>query len=286
MIGLRPSRRTARPTALGSLLLAFGCGAARSPDTTLNAVLWVQSSAEYEAAAVGIYAVATRVLELGRADSSWTAATEQEGDYRRLPPAVILDVDETVLDNTPYQARLLEDGELYGPVSWGAWVAEAQAPAIPGALEFTRTAAGTGVTVFYVTNRDSALEDATRANLHRLGFPLAQDTDVILTRGERPEWGSDKSTRRAYVAQSFRIVLLVGDDLNDFVAADRASVAERSDLVGTYRANWGTRWIVLPNPMYGSWERSLIGDADLSEDGALRVKRRGGKAARPPPEQT
>jgi acid phosphatase len=284
MIVLRPSRRTARTTALGSVLFACGCGAARNPDTTLSAVLWVQSSAEYEAAATGIYGAATRVLELGWADSSWTAATEQEGDYRRLPAAVIVDVDETVLDNTPYQARLIEDGALYGPVSWGAWVAEAQAPAVPGALEFTRAAARTGVTVFYVTNRDSALEDATRANLERLGFPFAEGTDVILTRGERSQWGSDKSTRRAHVAQSFRIVLLVGDDLNDFVAADRASVTERSALVQRYRAYWGTRWIVLPNPMYGSWERSLIGNVDLSEDDVLQLKRRRLEAARQPPE--
>lgn len=283
MIGRHPSRQTARTTALGSLLLAFGCGAARSPDTTLSAVLWVQTSAEYGAAAAGIYAAATRMLELGRADSSWTAAIEQDGDYHRLPPAVILDVDETLLDNTPYQARLIQDGEMYSPGSWGVWVMEARAPAIPGALEFTRAATRTDVTVFYITNRDSALEDATRTNLERLGFPLAGDTDVILTRGERAGWGSDKSTRRAYIARSFRILLLVGDDLNDFVAADRASVAERSDLVRRYHANWGTRWLVLPNPMYGSWERSLVGGADISEDAALQLKRRRLEAARPPP---
>ena len=279
-----PSSRRALRAALSGALLAVGCGAARSPDTTLSAVLWVQSSAEYEAATAGTYTSASRALELGHADSSWTAATEQDGEYRHLPAAVILDVDETVLDNTPYQARLIEDGDTYGPESWGAWVAEARAPAISGALEFTRGAARAGITVFYVTNRDSALEDATRANLERLGFPLAVQEDVILTRGERPEWGSDKSSRRAHIAQRYRIVLLVGDDLADFVAADRASVSERRALVERFRANWGTRWIVLPNPMYGSWERSLLGFADLSEEEALQLKRRRLDAARDPPD--
>jgi acid phosphatase len=283
MIGLGLTRRASLRFALGGAAVVYGCGAARSPDSTLNAVLWVQSSAEYAAAAAGIYGAALRALEMGLADSSWTAAAEQDGDYRRLPAAVILDVDETVLDNTAYQARLIEDGQVYGSETWSAWVSEAQAAAVPGALEFTSAAASAAVTVFYVTNRDAALEDATRANLERLGFPLAGQTDVILTRGERPEWGSDKSPRRAHIAQRFRIVLLVGDDLNDFVSADRASVVQRSALVERHREDWGTRWIVLPNPMYGSWERSLIGSADLSESEALQLKRRRLEAARPPP---
>lgn len=283
MIRPRLTRRTAIRLALGGGALAFGCGTIRSSQSTLNSVLWVRGSAEYAAAAVGTYGAALRALEDGLADSSWTAATEQNGDYRRLPAAVILDVDETVLDNTAYQARLIEDGEVYGSESWAAWVEEVQAAAVPGALEFTSAADSAGTTVFYVTNRDASLEDATRANLDRLGFPLAAHTDIVLTRGERPGWDSDKSSRRAYVARSFRIVLLIGDDLNDFVSADRASVVERSALVERHRGNWGSRWFVLPNPMYGSWERSLIGNADPSESEALRLKRRRLEAARPPP---
>lgn len=267
--------------AFAGAALTLGCGAVRGPDSNLNAVLWVQSSAEYAAATTGIYSAAQRVLEVGLADSSWTAATEQGGDYRRLSPAVILDVDETVLDNTPYQARLIEDGEAYGSESWGEWVAEARAPAVPGALAFTTAAARAGVTVFYVTNRDAPLEEATRANLERLGFPVARQPDVLLMRGERPAWSSDKSSRRADVARSFRVVVLVGDDLNDFVSADSASVTERSALVERYRHNWGIRWIVIPNPMYGSWERSLVGGADRSD--AHRLKRSRLEAARPPP---
>lgn len=282
MIRLPLARPGSSHLALALAVHVCGCGAARAPDLTLNAVLWVQTSAEYAAAAAGTYEAASRALGVGVADSSWTAATEQAGGYGRLPAAVIVDVDETVLDNTPYQARLIEDGEVYGSETWGAWVTEAQAPAVPGALEFTRDAARAGVTVFYVTNRDAPLENATRANLEGLGFPLEDDTDVLLMRGERPEWGADKTSRRAHVAQRYRIVLLVGDDLNDFITTDRASVSERAALVERYRENWGTRWWVLPNPMYGSWERSLIGGADLSGDELLRLKRQRLEAARPP----
>jgi acid phosphatase len=243
----------------------------------------VQGAAEYAAGATGAYGMAARGMELGREDSTWTAATEQEGGYHRLPLAVILDVDETVLDNTPYQARLIQDGERFGPESWAAWVGEAGARAIPGALEFTRSAAEAGVTVFYVTNRDAPLEEATRSNLERLGFPLAADVDAVLTRGERPDWSSDKSSRRRHVARRYRILLLIGDDLGDFVTVDGADPAERIALVEQNRERWGTHWIVLPNPMYGSWERSLLGFANLHDAEAQRLKRERLEASRPPP---
>jgi acid phosphatase len=279
----RPHGR-GKGAALLAALLWTACGGTRGGSPSLNAVLWVQGAAEYAAAATGAYEMATRSLELGQADSSWTAATEQGEAYHLLPPAVILDVDETVLDNTPYQARLIEDGERFGSDSWAAWVMEARARAIPGALEFTRSAARSGVTVFYVTNRDAELEEATRSNLERLGFPLATATDVILTRGERSEWGSDKSSRRRHIARQYRVIVLVGDDLGDFVATDRAGPAERMALVERSRERWGTRWIVLPNPMYGSWDRSLLGFSDLSEEEAQRLKRERLDALRPPPD--
>lgn len=258
-----------RPSAAGlsaALLgVAFGAcatagGAPRASSTLegLNATLWVQSSVEYRALAMQAYATATRALSRALADSTWTAALEQTAGFGGLPPAVIVDVDETVLDNGDYQGRLLEDGASYAADTWAAWVAERSADAVPGALEFTRAAARAGVTVFYVTNRDAPLETDTRANLARLGFPLAEGRrDVLLARGERPEWGSDKSSRRAHVARSYRILLLAGDDLGDFVETG-ATPAAREDALERHADRWGERWIVLPNPMYGSWERTLL----------------------------
>src|SRR5690606_11199373 len=143
---------------------------------------------------------------------------EQQGDASALPPAVIVDVDETVLDNSYYQARMIRDNTAYSEATWGPWVMEARATAIPGAREFAGYAAKKGVTIFYVTNRMSNLEEATRRNLAAEGFPLSTGVDTVLTRGERKEWSaSAKGPRRAHVASTHRILLLIGDDLGDFV---------------------------------------------------------------------
>jgi acid phosphatase len=184
---------------------------------------------------------------------------------------VILDVDETVLDNSPYQARLLVSGESYSSDTWARWVEEAAADPVPGALDFTRRADRLGIAVFYVTNRRAPLEVATRANLEDLGFPVRDDYDVLLLRGEKPEWSGAKSSRRRAVATTHRVLMLVGDDLNDFVDADGLTVAERDSLALLHGAFWGERWRVLPNPTYGSWERALFG-ADIGLERKQRTE--------------
>lgn len=243
---------------VGWLALA-GCASSQTGIEGLNATLWMQRSAEYRGTTEQAYRTAGRMLEKGLADPYWTAALEQTGDPSDLPPAVILDVDETVLDNSPFQGRLIRAGRTFNPDMWGAWIHEATAPPVSGALGFTRAAAERGVTVFYVTNRDSEFEEATRRNLARAGFPIAAGTDVLLMRGEREGWGSDKTTRRAEVASLYRILLLAGDDLNDFLSVSRSTVEERDRLESEYSEYWGHKWIVLPNPAYGSWERALYG---------------------------
>lgn len=236
--------------------------AALAAHPTFFATLWLQTSAEFRAVAWQAYDEAREILPVALADSSWTAAVEQEGDdASMLPPAVVLDVDETVLDNSPQQARTILAGGSFDPEAWGAWVDEARAPAVPGAREFLALADSLGVAVFYVTNRDQPLEEATRRNLEAAGLPLDPDVDTVLTRGEREGWGSDKTSRREAVAERYRIVLLVGDDFNDFVAA-RLPRAERDRLVERYAEHWGDRWIMIPNPVYGSWEGALYGEDD------------------------
>lgn len=229
-------------------------------DDNLNATLWAQTSAEYAASALQAYVLADIMLQRGLEDPGWSASLEQrrQEGFGDLPPAVILDVDETVLDNSAYQARLIRDGEQFETPSWHAWVREEKALPVPGALEFTRAAADKGVTVFYVTNRRHEVEAATRANLDALGFPLLEGRDVLLTRDERAQWGSDKGTRRSQVAADFRILLLVGDNLGDFVSGIDVGVSERSSVVERHAEMWGRCWIVLPNPQYGSWDGALI----------------------------
>jgi 5'-nucleotidase (lipoprotein e(P4) family) len=246
--------RTATPTATPADVTGT--------DENLNAVLWVQSAIEYEATALQAFRLAQLQLDAALKDPSWTAALEQTSDASTLPPAVIVDIDETVLDNSSYQARMVRDDTAFSPATWDAWVEEERATAIPGARDFAQYAAARGVTVFYVTNRTQNVEDATRRNLAAVGFPIDAAVDTVLTRGERPEWqASAKGPRRAYVAQRYRVLLLVGDDLGDFVADASGTPEVRRARTAPHEGWWGRRWIMVPNPTYGSWERAIVGDA-------------------------
>lgn len=283
MGGVRERDRAAGAVSVGlALLVLAGCasappqqgdadGALPGPLPGLHATLWVQTSAGYRAAALQSYHLAEHALGHALEDPEWSALVEpSETDG---PPAVILDVDETVLDNAPYQARRLREGAFFTPESWGEWVREAAAPPVPGALEFVRSAEEAGVTVFYVTNRDHALEAPTLRNLQRVGFPVDSAGERLMMQDERPDWGSDKASRRRAVAADHRVVLLIGDDLNDFVSGARASAAAYREVVERHADRFGERWFMLPNPMYGTWERASYGfRSDLSPAERIRAQ--------------
>jgi 5'-nucleotidase (lipoprotein e(P4) family) len=250
---------------------------ARLRHPTLDATLWAQTAAEYDGVARGAYRLAGAMMERALADSTWTAALPQAeqspAQYREKPPAVVLDVDETVLDNSAYQARLIRQDETYDTESWHAWCREGRADAVPGALAFTKRAAARGVQVIYLTNRDSVVEAATRENLRRLGFPVVDAPDAVLTQGERPGW-TPKRARRAWAAERYRVLLLVGDNLGDFAPSVDTTLAARQQMADRYEAFWGTRWIALPNPQYGSWRGTLFDfDYGLSREEQLRRMR-------------
>lgn len=227
------------------------------PHENLNAVVWMQTAAEYQASALQTYRAAEASLLRALKDPNWTATLEQTGDFRALPPAVILDLDETVLDNSVYQARLAADNKTFTDESWAAWVAERKAGLVPGARDFLNFAHAHGVRLFYVTNRVCSGEDPadpTAAMLRSLHLPQG----VLLCKAKAGD-SSDKSPRRGRAASTHRILLLIGDDFNDFVTMPReqATVAGRADAVRAYARFWGERWFVLPNPTYGSWERAV-----------------------------
>jgi len=267
-LGCDRSTQTEYPTqADGDEPTGHGDGAeaqaaACVPRDGLMATVYNATAAEYRASTLQAYAVAQVALDAALADGMRTAAPEQEGDVRDLPPAVILDVDETVLDNSPYQAWLAQEGRRFEPETWSAWVEARKAKAVPGAREFTLYAASKGVTVFYVTNRDVSGEAATHDNLKAQGFPMGDgETDVLLLKNERPEWGSAKGTRRAEVAAKYRVVMLVGDNLGDFTDQSEGSIDQRGAIVEHHGDRWGTRWVMIPNPMYGGWEKAAIAGA-------------------------
>lgn len=239
-----------------TILLATGC--AHRSQQNLDATLYLQTAAEYEAIALQTFRMARDLATEGLQDPSWSALATA---VVQKPPAVIVDVDETVLDNSAYQARLILDNEEFGRASWKAWVEEAVADPVPGALEFARWAEQQDIVIFYVTNRRADEEAATRRNLEALGFPVRQNIDVVLTSGEREDWTSDKTTRRDHVAESFRVLLLIGDDLGDFLPRNWSGVESRHEVIVANREKWGRQWLVVPNPTYGSWVSALLGAA-------------------------
>ena len=260
--GIRVAARLRIWVLCGAVALSVaGMARADDPaaDDNLNATLWTQRSVEFKGNALTAFSLATLRLDQALADKDWAAATEQTGNYQDLPPAVILDVDETLLDNSAYQAWMVKNDESFHPKTWGPFVKTESSTEIPGALAFTRYADAHGVKVFYVSNRDASLEEATRANLKRLGFPMGGNVDTVLLKKEKKEWGSRKGNRRSHVAKDYRILLLVGDNYGDFVDGYKQTQAERLALMQKHQDRWGSSWIVVSNPTYGSWESSPYG---------------------------
>ena len=168
----------------------------------LNATLWMQRSVEFKATALAGFALAQVRLEQALADKNWTAAPgEQTGSYQDLPPAVILDIDETLLDNSGYQAWMVLNNTTFDPKTWNQFVKAEVATPIPGAVEFSKWVESKGVKVFYISNRTGEEEEATRRNMERYGFPMGGNVDTFLMSRERPDWTSAKSTRRASCRQ-------------------------------------------------------------------------------------
>jgi acid phosphatase len=245
------------PIAMALLAVgSSGCSTHRAPaHEFLQSTLWVQHAAEYDATTIQLFQIASNRLIEALADPSWTALPDDPAGER--PPAVILDVDETVLDNSPYHARMILAGGTYDTESWHQWVMAAAAKPLPGAAEFLQLARAKGVAIFYVTNRREAHEGATRRNLEEVGLPVDEGDDALLM-AEESGWTEDKEARRRYVARTHRVLLLLGDDLNDFVPARKITPAEREALVAQHSGRWGKQWILLPNQSYGSWEGSLL----------------------------
>jgi 5'-nucleotidase (lipoprotein e(P4) family) len=239
-----PALACAPSSAPVSTTPAPAMGATASADTIPASIRWYRASAERRAIYLQTYRLAASALErraAGLAAGSW---------------AVILDADETVLDNSPYQQELARRHTAFDPATWNAWVMRGAATALPGAPEFTRRAHELGGRVVIVTNRDEPQCDATRANLQRVAIAA----DAVLCRTDQSN--SFKDARFEAVAAGappsplppLRVVMWVGDNIQDFPRV-RQDIRSASDSAF---ADFGDRFIVLPNPMYGSWERNPL----------------------------
>ena len=257
---------SARKSLFLALLLAvLSAGAVRAQDVPpahdlLLANLWIQRAVEYKANALTVYALARIRLDEALSDRNWTAAPgEQTGDFQNLPPAVVLDVDETLLDNSKYQVWLMRADQSFSTKSWNQFCAAQISAAIPGAVEFTKYAESKGVKVFYVTNRGAETEKDTRENMAKFGFPMGGNVDTFLMQGEKPEWTGAKSTRRTAIAKDYRILLNIGDNLGDFDDRYRSSESDRVKVFEAAMPYWGKQWLMLANPTYGSFDTSPYG---------------------------
>ncbi len=242
--------------------------AAAGADDNLNAVLWVQRSTEYRANAISLFRAAVAQLDEALAAPQWDALVPSEraeaAPLHGLPPAVIMDIDETVLDNSPYQARLVAEGGEYDEVGWSAWVEERKARPVPGVLEFARAAQARGVTILYLSNRAQHLQDATLANLRQVGMPV-KDESVFLGLGTHVEGceqhGSEKLCRRRQAGREYRILMQFGDQLGEFVEVVATTPQARAAQLDAHADWFGERWWMLANPTYGSWEPALFNNA-------------------------
>lgn len=259
----------ALPLAVGGALAAD----AVPQNDLLNATLWVTKSIEYKANTLATYQLARIRLDEALADKTRTAATEQAGAFQDLPPAVILDADETAIDNGAYESWLIVAGKDYSSKTWGPWVAAAAATAVPGAVDFTKYADSKGVKVFYVTNRTADQEEATRKNMEALGFPMGGNVDTFLMNNEKEGWTSKKGTRRAFIAENYRILLLIGDNYGDFSDAYGGSETERLASLEANMARVGRDWLFVANPEYGSFESApFLSDFSKSPDDRRQLK--------------
>jgi len=249
------SRRRACVLTLVLLPLLYGFSAvAQTPaepaqNTYIEgAVLWQQTSGERRALSYQAFNLARLMLDRDL----------RMNRGNRKPRAIVVDLDETILDNSPAEVMYLKNRVNFNQKDWTEWVNRAEAMAVPGAVEFLRYAASRRVTVFYITNRNDAQKAGTATNLKKLGFPNVSDQTLLVQTDPK---NSSKESRRQGVGAKYRVVLLMGDDLNDFagVFENSKTIADRAAAADRNREEFGKRFIMLPDPMYGNWESAIYG---------------------------
>lgn len=270
--GLKPNQKQVKKLLIiaSTTLIMAGCESFKNKETPTssteklsgqlgNAVLWFQQSAEMQATFLQSYKHGQSILK-----------QKLDTFNSNKKPAIILDLDETVLDNSPYEARLIAMGTTYQAASWKAWCEEAKANALPGSLDFLNYAQNNGVQIFYISNRKVEVFDATLKNLKKIGAPQADSAHLMLKTTT-----SDKTDRRDRVKAQHEVLLYVGDNLTDY---DEIYAVRKEDLgkllVGKNQEELFNNFIMLPNPMYGEWEAALYGNDFSIADSLKLIKRK------------
>ncbi len=208
---------------------------------SVQSVLWQQQSSEYKALCYQSFNMARWYL-----DHQLSKPTDSS-----KPLAIITDLDETVMDNSFFNAKMIQIDEDYSSDRWADWVKLEQATAIPGAVEFFNYVASKNVEIFYISNRSVAQQMETIANLQKLGFPYLDEAHFLLKDNT-----SKKQARRNVVLESHEVIMYLGDNLSDF--SEVFDGADRGASLDSLQSKFGFEFILLPNPMYGDWETNEI----------------------------
>lgn len=227
-------------------------------EQSVLAASWMQASGEFKA-------LSYQAFNLAR--MQFDAYSQAHQGSKKI--AVVVDADETAIDNGAYQAWLIGKDFGYSSDTWSKWMDAGQATAMPGAKDFLNYVANNGGEVFYITNRKVVGLEGTRKNLIELGFPHVDDAHLMLRTST-----SNKEPRRQTVLKDYDIALFMGDNLNDFSNDFRVgSLEETYAAVEKHKALFGTQFIMLPNPAYGDWEGKLYNNnwgASPAEKSAMR----------------
>lgn len=211
-------------------------------DIKILPVLWQQNAAEYDALCYQAYNLAE--LRISKF---------KKGEIKRKFMAIVTDIDETLMNNSYFEANLIKNGETYTFKNWKDWTDHASATPMAGALNFFKKAKSMGFEIYYISDRRQEEMPKTIENLKKYGFPEADEQHILLSSAN-----STKVDRRHKVAEKHNIVLLLGDNLNDFKGVFvHQNIADRKNAAAEIADECGRRFIVLPNPVYGEWENAL-----------------------------
>lgn len=229
-------------------------------ETETMGLLWMRTSAEYRALAYQGYNVAMNAVKMAVTDPS----------HQRKPLAIVLDADETVVDNTKLMGESIVNGNgRFDAPWWRQAVHQGKSQAMPGAVEFLNEVHKQGVEIFYVSNRYAPVNlDVTIQNFKELGFPSVDKDHVLLF-----EKDSDKQPRFDMIAKKYYVVVYMGDNAGDFpIGTKGKTLAERNAIIDNHKEEFGTTFVVFPNPAYGSWVSSLAkGYQNLSPEEQKQV---------------
>lgn len=223
----------------------------------MMATNWYQTSGEAKALYIQGYNIATERLK------------EYLKKPHEKPYSIVLDLDETVLDNSPYQAENIVKGVGYSSGTWDEWVKMKKAKAVPGAKEFLQFADKNGVKIYYISDRVESQLDATIENLKNEGIPVQSRENVLL---KNKEDKSGKVNRREYVKKHTDLIMLFGDNLSDFDVFSSSSIEDRNKRVEELAAEFGDKFILFPNPMYGAFESAIYGGKFPEAKEKLEIK--------------